>query len=156
VVDFVNYLLSKAPGTIADLDNEVRISHSSGKVSVLWKNRGIPVPSDLDQLKDFYSSYLGASLFSSVFKICSISDNLKRGDVKVVFSIATLQQVILDERVRFPSDSIPFMTQAGIGYYALGPDGTIHEWDTEEAALTGRFDGLCQIVDEWAMAIEQP
>jgi hypothetical protein len=55
---------------------------------------------------------------------------------------------------RFPENSIPFMYQAGIGFYAVGiKSGKIYEWDTEGSQLTAEYPCIYDILNEWVDAV---
>ena len=52
----------------------------------------------------------------------------------------------------FPANSTPFMYQAGIGFYAVSPQGIIYEWDTETREMSGEYCDVLTIFDEWLEA----
>ena len=96
----------------------------------------------------------GADLFSSTFKIASISNSKCVGDIELVESLSKFQGWVNQLNPSFPENVVPFMYQAGIGVYAVGVEsGKIYEWDDEQGALTDEFDSLAQVLTEWLDAV---
>lgn len=74
-----DWLLERRPGSVAQLNDRIWISHERGGNSSLWLNQGLLYPICHGELDEFYRLYDGADLFGSTFKIASINESKKLG-----------------------------------------------------------------------------
>lgn len=151
---FLDWILEYCPGALSELENRFEIEHKSGDFSTVFKGTSEQDVGSLAGLGDVYVDYDGADLFSSTFKVCSVRSAQEKNGVKLVESLASLEAYASEVHASFPEEAIPFMSQAGIGIYALGiHSGRIYEWDSEEQAITGAFGDLPEIFKEWLAAV---
>lgn len=152
----LDWIKANRPGNISEYDDRFEIEHQSGEHSTVFKNAeaNIVTMNSLKPLGDTYTDFDGADLFSSTFKIASISTSKYVGDVELVESLSKFQYWVNQLNPSFPESVVPFMYQAGIGVYAVGAEsGRIYEWDDEQGALTDEFDSLDQVLTEWLDAV---
>ena len=148
----LQWVMTKRPGESLRIGDELRIIHANGDISSFWQRDGVTlVPPGLDVL-GIYSEIDGADLFSSAFKIASISKRKYRGNVVIVPSVSDMISEAERLECIFPDGAIPFMIQAGIGLYAVH-NGVIYEWDTIEEAISGMYKDLTSILSEWLAAV---
>ncbi len=148
------WLLEKLPGEIEHKANRIMIRHHCGERSTLWVNDNVTTPEALLLLGDVYSRYNGMDLFTSTFKLFAIDGPTYSGDVPIVGSLDELKNEITGLTISFPESAVPFMYEAGIGYYAADRSrGTIYKWDACEHRLTSEYSGLDCIFEEWLKAV---
>ena len=130
------------------------IRHHCGERSTLWVNDNVTTPEVLLPFGDVYSRYNGMDLFTGTFKLFAIDEAKYSGDVPIVGTLDDLQKEVTGLTISFPDSALPFMYEAGIGYYAAGrSSGTIYKWDADEHKLTGEYSSLYCIFDEWLKAV---
>jgi hypothetical protein len=152
----LDWIKTNRPGNVYEYDDRFEIEHQSGEYSTLFKNTGAYADrmNSYRALCDAYTSFDGADLFSSTFKIASISRPKSVEGVELVDSLSRFQAWVKQLNPAFPEKVVPFMYQAGIGVYAVGEEsGKIYEWDDEQGALTDEFDSLDQVLAEWLDAV---
>ena len=157
---FVIWLCGLVPGTIIETDDCVTITHT-GEVagtpttSTLWKRRPeVSLPPHLGPVETFYRHFDGADLFSSAFKIASLTESKFSGTVPIVGSISDLIEALASAGVAFPEPSTPFMDGSGQWVYAVGHNtGCIHEWDSEVGELSDEYPTVEIIIQEWVAAV---
>lgn len=151
--DLVSWIRRFAPGVEQEGDGELRILHVKEGVSSLWYRKPEEqVPEALRRLAGLYDSFDGADLFSSTFKIASLAVPRRRGSVAIVPSVDALVTMARTDGATFPEGCVPFMYQAGIGYYAVSQIGSVLEWDTETREFSGEYDDVLSIFQEWLQA----
>jgi hypothetical protein len=150
----LEWILAQRPGTVQDCGDRLEVKHESGEYSTLWKQVGHKYPGLLGTVSDCYSAYDGIDLFSSTFKLASVIEPQRVDNVKLTFTLAELDDEVKAKCCSFPVGAVPFMYQAGIGYYAVAPaSGSIYEWDIEDRQLSDKFDTIESILSEWISAI---
>jgi len=154
-MDLMEWLLEKRPGVVTRLDDRIRIAHERGGNSSLWLNKGVAGPICNGELEEFYRLYDGADLFGSTFKIASIEESKRIGNVNITFALGKIQAECDGLGVSFPSDTFPFMYQAGIAFYAASnTSDLIHSWDTETGCRES-YGSLFAIIQEWIDAMDE-
>ncbi len=154
-MNIIDWILAKRPGQIDEYDDRYEISHDAGEHSTLFKNSTSKKIQGLNSLGNIYTEYDGMDLFSSTFKISAINSTKSVEGVELVECMQDFLKYVTTTNPEFPEESIPFMYQAGIGIYALGKNsGHIYEWDVEEFTLTGEYEGLEEVFEEWLDAVE--
>jgi hypothetical protein len=150
MANMLSWIRARAPGVEKDIDGELRVEHADRSVSSLWyRDRLQPVPEALQRLGSIYDLFDGADLFSSTFKIASAVIPRVRGGVAIVPTLDSLSVMAHAEGVAFPSAYTVFMYQAGIGFYAVSQHGGVYEWDTETGEISGQYDNVLEVFDEW-------
>ena len=155
-MNLLDWIKANRPGNVIEHDDRFEIEHQSGDHSTLFKNSAAHAGtmSSYISLGDTYTAFDGADLFSSTFKIASISVPKSVGDVELVESLSKFQDWVKHLNPSFPESVVPFMYQAGIGVYAVGEEsGKIYEWDDEQGALSDEFDSLDHVLTEWLDAV---
>jgi hypothetical protein len=152
-MNITNWLLAKRPGRIVTVDEHVEITHNNGDRSTLWLQMESLMSWMQGEVRDFYSMYDGADLFSSTFKIAAISEKKKLGAVNVVFTLDEIQRELDVYNCTIPENASAFMYQAGIGIYSASHTSSrIYEFDTETGEVT-QFESLISILEDWVDAI---
>ena len=154
MMDILSWIQQNRPGRVHDFGDRVEVAHQSGEHSTLWKRQDGDYPAPLNGLLDCYKVYDGIDLFSSTFKIASILKPQQVDGVHITFTLQSLASETSAKNCMFPSGSVPFMYQAGIGYYAVqAPLGKIYEWDAETGEISDEFDSFESIINEWIDAV---
>ncbi|ODC03039.1 hypothetical protein BFW38_05240 [Terasakiispira papahanaumokuakeensis] len=153
LIDWIN---KNRPGTLTEHEDRFEINHISGEHSTLFKKtyatKAIKWP--LTGLEDLYVDFDGADLFSSTFKISSLESPKSVEGVELVSSQLTTNKLIKNRLIELPEKTIPFMYQAGIGFYTIGElSGKIYELDEEQNMISDTFNSLEDILNEWLDAI---
>jgi hypothetical protein len=152
-MNFADWLLLEQPGKIIIIDDRVEITHDCGDRSTLWLQNGPLLHWMQGELRDFYGMYDGADLFSSTFKIASISETKAVGGVDIIFTQDQIQRELDVCNFSLPERTSAFMYQSGIGIYSASHTSPrIYECDTETGDVT-RFESLRSIFEEWLDAI---
>ncbi|GLO63600.1 hypothetical protein MACH09_41080 [Vibrio sp. MACH09] len=151
----MEWLLEHRPGVATELDDRFEIQHHSGEHSTLFKSQQLRKErTSLSGLDDIYTSFDGADLFSSTFKIAADSEPKYIGKVRLVDNLEQFQQWVDELKVSFPEKVTPFMYQSGIGVYAIGEtSGKIYEWDDELEMLSDEFENIEDVFSEWLDAV---
>lgn len=153
-MDILDWIAANRPGEIRQFRDRIEVIHDSEERSTLWLNNLELKSDNMEHLNEIYTRFDGMDLFSSTFKIAAMDRPKSKNGVVI---LPTLQQIAEDLNSlhpEFPEDSIPFMYQAGIGFYAVGvKSGRIYEWDEEENVLSGQYESVEDILDEWLKAI---
>lgn len=153
-MDILSWIQKNHPGAVQDIGDRLEVVHESGEHTTLWKRRGVERLSPMEELLDCYRTYDGMDLFSSTFKIASLVHPKTVDEVRITFTLQSLAWETKETNCVFPHDSVPFMYQAGTGYYAVdATSGTIYEWDIESGEISDEFDSLEAILNEWAEAV---
>jgi len=153
-VNLVNWLLKKRPGSVAEVDDRIKITHDFGYSSTIWRCSGSSEVFRNPELADFYREFDGATLFSSTFKIAAKNEKKIVADVPLVFSLHDIQNRMDQYRIELPEPSIAFMYQAGIGIYSASQvSNKIFEYDTEMNEIS-TYTSLSNIIEEWLEAME--
>ncbi len=153
-MELLTWIMTNRPGDLIDIGDRIEIEHKSGEHSTLWRRTTGPGGWCEPCLGDAFLKYDGIDLFSSTFKLASTNTPRLVDDVKLVFTFQQIDVKARQLRCLFPAGSVPFMYQAGIGYYACNPtSNSIYEWDTETQAISGMFASLEDILDEWISAV---
>ncbi len=153
-VEILTWIQNNRPGIVEDLGDRLEISHQSGECSTLWKRTGNQYLPQLTRLGDCYTQYDGIDLFSSTFKLASTYHPQQADGVQLTFTLDQIAREAKANNCGFPLGSVPFMYQAGIGYYAVAADSpTVYEWDMESGELSDEFESLEAILTEWISAI---
>ena len=153
-MDILTWIEKNRPGEIADRGDLIEIAHHSGEHSTLWKRNTRSNYQSLKKLGQSYTDFDGLDLFSSTFKFASIESPKSKNGVVITFSLAQLKEEVSLHGCDFPSNSVPFMYQAGIGYYAVDIDtGEIYECDSESGELSDRYDSLEELMEDWLAAV---
>lgn len=148
----MDWMRMKMPGDYVEFPDRIDFFHFSGDRSTLWKNTGRTVGSVA--LGDAYLSFDGMDLFSSTFKFFSLSEERKLGGVTVVDTVQSLKVEMASIAIPYSVNDIPFMYQAGIGYYVFSPDNEIiYEWDQEACEITEEYLSIFDVLDEWISAV---
>ncbi|PQO37440.1 hypothetical protein DTL21_05715 [Bremerella cremea] len=152
-MDILDWILRNCPGRVETLADRIEVFHDNGDHSTLWCCNDEAGIQQLRALGSVYSRFDGADLFSSTFKFASSSVPRVKGGVTMTFTLGQLIREVESIGCKFPRTSVPFMYQAGIGYYAVDSrSGRIYEFDSE----TGDYDeyeSLEQLLDDWLSAI---
>jgi hypothetical protein len=151
----IRWIEAKKPGVLSRVGDELRVSHTDGDVSSLWRREDrTRVPIELQHVRDLYEELDGADLFSSAFKIAAISGRRTREGVVIAPSLADLQEEAEQLDCQFPEGATPFMLQAGIGLYAVArSQALIYEWDTDQGVIANTYEHVEEILDEWLSAV---
>ena len=153
-MDIISWIKHRRSGNFDIEEDKVEIDHESGEHSTLWKNLKKNVPPILKSLGTVYIDFDGIDLFSSTFKIASLIEPKYKSGVKLIPTLKELEEELNLLNPSFPEETIPFMIQAGMGFYAIGLEtGKIYEWDSEENCLSDEFSALDEIFEEWIEAI---
>jgi hypothetical protein len=153
-MDIIEWIMRCRPGHIQDMGDRIEIFHDSGEHSTLWKRLDESYPEALEKLGPVYSKFDGMDLFSSTFKIASSHSPKAKNGVTLVFSLGQLQQEVSSRRCDFPSDSVPFMYQAGIGYGALVvKTGAVYECELDGGEPSDKYNSLEELMDDWLAAV---
>ena len=153
-MNIIDWIDANYPGNITEYDDRFEIAHLSGDHSTLFKNLSQKGGGVLTKLGDSYRKFDGMDLFSSTFKVSSIDAARSTEGVALVEPLSSLSSYASSLSSKFPEVVVPFMYQSGIGIYAIGIDsGRIYEWDEEQEELTGEYDSLDEIFQEWLDAI---
>lgn len=153
-MELLNWIISRRPGRIIEFDDRFEVEHNSGEHSTLFKNRSENGPLPLEKLGDVFTQYSGVDLFSSTFKLVSLENGKSVSGVELVESLKSFLTYVSKQSPKLPEKSIPFMYQAGIGFYVVGEKtGLIYEWDEEVGEVTGKYRTLEEIFDEWLDAV---
>lgn len=154
-VDILEWIKKNYPGKMKQFKERIEIVHDDGTYSTIWLNTKFVSNDDrLKRITYLYKKYNGMDLFSSTFKVAAIDTPKSKNNVELVQNIAMLTKDINFLHPEFPEKSIPFMYQTGIGFYAIGiKSGKIYEWDEEDNELSGEYESVQEILDEWLKAI---
>ncbi|MCO8125240.1 hypothetical protein NHH03_26115 [Stieleria sp. TO1_6] len=153
-MDILRWIRQKLPGVIEELEDRLEITHESGEQSTLWKRTGNSGFDSLQVLGTIYTDFDGLDVFSSTFKFASAEMAKSKNGVDMTFSLALLKQEVSQLGCDFPSASIPFMYQAGIGYGAVDVQtGVIYECDVDSGERSDEYNSLEELMDEWLAAI---
>jgi hypothetical protein len=154
MIDIIKWIQAKRPGRVERLGDRIEITHDTGEHSTIWVNTLQSRGADLEHLSDIYHLYDGMDLFSSTFKIAAINEPKGKSSVVLVQSLAQFAADVKSANPCFPEPAIPFMHQAGIGFYAVGTkSGKIYEWDMEEQRLSAEYANVFDILNEWLKAM---
>ncbi|MFK7820085.1 MAG: hypothetical protein AB8G99_15295 [Planctomycetaceae bacterium] len=143
----VEWVRERRPGQVIEHEDRFELRHDCGEVSTFWRGTSATISGILPA----NSPVDGMDLFSSTFKVAASVPRML-GGVKILFSFDELAAELRGSSSPFTSSCVPFMYQAGIGYYALS-DGKIQEWDTMEEEVTGTYALLIDVVAEWLAAV---
>ena len=150
-MDILKWIKLNRPGKIEQLEDRIEIAHKTGEHSTVWLNNLKEKRDDIKNLGDMYNKYDGMDLFSSTFKVAALDTPKSKNDVLIVQNLHQVAEDLYSLHPKFPEESVPFMYQAGIGFYAVGiKSGKIYEWDEEENELSGEYESVQEILDEWA------
>jgi hypothetical protein len=153
-VDILGWIIRCRPGHVQDMADRIEIFHDSGEHSTLWKRLDASCPKALERLGPVYSKFDGMDLFSSTFKIASSNSPKRKNGVTMVFSLGQLQQEVSSTGCDFPSDSVPFMYQAGIGYGALEvTTGAVFECESDGGKPSDKYNSLEELMNDWLAAV---
>ncbi|MFO1064051.1 MAG: hypothetical protein U0892_09325 [Pirellulales bacterium] len=153
-MNILQWISLRRPGRIQDMGDRIEIFHESGEHSTLWKRLDESYPRALKKLGQVYSEFDGMDLFSSTFKIASSSNPKAKNGVTIAFTLGQLQKEISSSGCEFPSDSVPFMYQAGIGYGALEVStGAIYECESDGGPPSDKYISLEELMDDWLAAV---
>lgn len=147
---FLEWLVSRVPGATQWQDSLLEVSHNSGDKSFLWRREGnTPLPAEIGGV-GLYAEFDGMSLFSGTFKVASSRVPRALRGVNVVPSLAEMNAYAREDGAEFPDGVIPFMMQAGRGFYGVEPEGgTIFLWDTETDELRTIGLRLDDVFEAW-------
>lgn len=156
-MDLLGWLKHAVGGKQVQVDDRIDVLHDTGSVSTLWlRSPESKVPAPLKGLGGVYEAFDGADLFSSTFKIASLSAPRMRGSVPITPTLEQIAEMAVSDGCRFPPGAVPFMMQAGIGFYAVDEQlPKIYEWDTEYEELAGEYEDVSAIFDEWLEATRE-
>lgn len=155
-MDIIEWIKINYPGRINQINDRIEIIHNTGEYSTLWLNTLKLKKDIIGKLNEIYSKYDGMDLFSSTFKVAALETPKRINDVIIVQSLRQVAKDLNPLQPKFPEESIPFMYQAGIGFYAVGiASRKIYEWDEEENNLSGEYKSIVEILDEWVKAIRK-
>jgi hypothetical protein len=153
-MDILDWIRLKRPGQILEIDDRLEITHASGEHSTIWRRCGDSPSTPLSELSFLYGKYDGMDLFSSTFKVAGLNEAKGTGGVAIVPSLRELAEDVSTTNAEFPGEAVPFMYQAGIGFYALGVrTGRIYEWDEEDNEVSGDYASVAALLDEWLEAV---
>ncbi len=153
-MDIIEWIKLNRPGKIKQLEDRIEIAHDTGEYSTIWLNSFEVENDDIKNISELYNKYDGMDLFSSTFKVAAINAPRSKNDVLLVQSLYQISIDVNSLQPEFPEESIPFMYQAGIGFYAVGTiSGKIYEWDEEDNELSGEYESVQEILDEWGKAM---
>ena len=154
IIEWINVY---RPGIITEEIDKVKIIHSNGEHSILWKiDSQLIFPEKYSILKQFYEDFDGMDLFSSTFKIASIINPKIENNVTLTFSINEINNEYKKALKLISEPSIVFMHQAGIGMYALGmKTNAIYEYDDGYNKITNKYKNIFEIIYEWHKALEE-
>jgi hypothetical protein len=151
--DAVRWLTTLMPGVVERQPGLVRIVHSRSHSTLWLKAPDTIVPSGLSKL-GFYQQFDGADLFGSAFKLCSILEPKSSGQVTLVDTIEGLAEEMRRSAASLPANATPFMIGSGQWVYFTVPDSDlIHEYDLEQAELSGTYGSIVAVIDEWAQGM---
>lgn len=155
-MDIIEWIKINYPGRINQINDRIEIIHNTGEHSTIWLNTLRLKKDIIGKLNEIYNKYDGMDLFSSTFKVAALETPKRINDVIIVQSLRQVAKDINPLQPKFPEESIPFMYQAGIGFYAVSiASGKIYEWDEEENNLSGEYKSIVEILDEWVKAIRK-
>lgn len=153
-MDILEWIKKNRPGKIEEFKDRIEIAHNTGDYSTLWLNNQTVQNGMLIKINELYCKYDGMDLFSSTFKVAALYTSKSKNNVVLVHNLQQIAEECNSLQPEFPEDSIPFMHQAGIGFYAVGiKSGKIYEWDEEENELSGEYKSIQEVFDEWVKAI---
>lgn len=153
-MDILEWIKKNRPGKIEQLDDRIEISHDAGDYSTVWLNTQYVIGENTKKIDDLYHLYDGMDLFSSTFKVASLEAPKSKHNVVLVQNLIQIAEDLKTLRPEFPEESVPFMYQAGIGFYAVGiKSGKVYEWDEEENELSDEYESVQEIFDEWLKAM---
>lgn len=153
-MELIEWIQANRPGRVERLGDRIEVAHDSGEYSTIWYNTSKARRDDLEHLGDIYVLYDGMDLFSSTFKIAALKEPKGKNNVVLVQSLDQFAVDVQSANPRFPEQAIPFMYQAGIGFYALGiKSGKIYEWDTEDNQLSAEYAHVGDILNEWVESV---
>lgn len=153
-MDILEWIRLKRPGQVVEIDDRIEITHESGEHSTIWRRSGDSPDSPLAGLSFLYGKYDGMDLFSSTFKVAGLSGAKETGGVVIAPSLRELAEDVGTTNAEFPEEAIPFMYQAGIGFYALGVrTGNVYEWDEEDNEVSSDYASVTALLDEWLEAV---
>ncbi len=154
-MDILKWIKNNRNGKIKVENDLIEVFHENEEHSSIWINATNSCPEGLDILGDFYKKYDGMDLFCSTFKIAASTNTKYVSNVALLFTLNDLKEEVKESNIEFPEKAIPFMYQAGIGYYAVAKSGIIYEWDSELQELSGEYDSIEEIFNEWLNAISK-
>lgn len=153
-MDLLHWIKTNRPGTATEYSDRIEVEHDCGEHSTLWL-RVAPLCPEALKKTEVFDRYDGADLFSSTFKIASISEPKFRDEVQLTFTLAEIESELLAVKPSLPEFVTPFMLQQGIGIYSVGNvSGSIYEWDTELNELTGSFPSIVDVLAQWLEAVD--
>lgn len=100
-------------------------------------------------LQILYGEFDGMTLFSSTFKVAAIEAPRALGGVPVVPSLKQLNSYAREDGAQFPEDVLPFMMQAGRGFYGVDPGGSVYLWDQDDSEVRLIEGGVLEVFESW-------
>ncbi len=150
----LDWIQRNFPGRVTEHLDRLSINHFDGSCSDIWRRTSAtPPPPLFHALGDAYWKYDGMDLFSSAFKLASLTEPRYLSGSWIVPTLDQLAAQAAGDRVAVPNGGVVFMTQAGIGYYFVTGEGRILEWDTASRSIAETFTALDEILNQWRDAI---